>query len=493
MTKQDALEFWEEFLAMSCGADADSSVVNPAVAFTNNAKEGRYDYLSEDEYRALLNRVDEFSYFWNDHHRPAASEVLLRALRTTDIPKPVIAEIAAKLAECSITTRYGSPWLSGADRPRILGTEGLRDYICAGPSPDSLQDHETELAPESMPREIYESIRKYVYGQDEACRAAAIVMYKHLNGQRTNALFHGPTGSGKSEIWRSLARMFPGKIRMVDFSRVAGDGWIGSMHMRDVFDGVDRRQLANEGVIIVLDEADKIVAERATNNRGFNYNDVVQNQLLKILDGDVVEFGQEKDRDPFTVDCAHVSVVMLGAFERLVSARGDGPKPIGFGSAGTAATKDESAPVGYDELVKAGMRRELAGRVQLIAQVRALDLAGYESILRGRVLANPDVAGGLKMSMDDKDVTALASAAMDAKLGVRWMSSQVTNAVDSLIFDHPGIKECVVKYPPCRAEPVEKAPDKPSPDAGTAPRQRGRRKRKKEAETENGTAAEAAM
>lgn len=492
MTKRDALDFWEEFLAMACGADADTPVENPAVAFVKGAKAGEYDDISEDDFKALKCRVGEFSYFWKGQERPGAGNVLLRALRATDIPKPVIAEIAGRLAECSARTRYGSPWLGGVLSPRILGQAGLQDYAVAGPGPDlsDIRDFDGGLAPGSAPKSIYDGLVHDVYGQDEACRAAAIVMYKHLHGRRTNALFHGPTGSGKSEIWRSLSRRFPGKIRMVDFSRISGDGWMGSMHMRDVFDGVDPQLLAKEGVILVLDEADKIVAERATNNRGFNYNDVIQNQLLKILDGDVVEFGREKDREPLTVDCSHVSVVMLGAFEKLVGARAEAPKPIGFGSAGSAA-KDETAPVGYDELVKAGMRRELAGRVQLIAQVHALDLEGYKSILYGRVLLNPDVVGDLDISTYDEDVTALASAAMDAKLGVRWMASQVANAADAMLFDHPEARRCVFQYPPCRLEPVQDASDGPSPDTGKKPKARGGggRKRKKNVEE----AAEAAM
>lgn len=404
MTKRDALDFWENFLAMSCGADADTPVDNPAVAFTKGAEAGEYDDISEDEYKSLMNRVGEFSYFWKGQARPGAGEVLLRALQATDIPKPVIAEIADRLAECSARTRYGSPWLGGVLSPRILGRAGLRDYASAVPDLSDIQNFDGGLAPGSAPKSIYDGLVRDVYGQDEA---------------------------------------------------------------------------------------DKIVAERVTNNRGFNYNDVVQNQLLKILDGDVVEFGKEKDREPMTVDCSRVSVVMLGAFETLVGARAETPKPIGFGSAGTAAAKDESAPVGYDELVKAGMRRELAGRVQLIAQVHALDLAGYESILLGRVLRNPDVVGELDISASGEDVTALASASMDAKLGVRWMASQVANAAEALLFDHPEARRCVFRYPPCRLEPEPAASDGHSPAAGKAPKARGGggRKRKKDAEE----AAEAAM
>lgn len=64
MTKGDALQFWEEFLLMSSGADADTLIENPAVPFARAAREGRYDNMSEEEYRALLARVDEQCRFW---------------------------------------------------------------------------------------------------------------------------------------------------------------------------------------------------------------------------------------------------------------------------------------------------------------------------------------------------------------------------------------------------------------------------------------------
>lgn len=456
MTRSDALEFWEEFLFMSSGANAGASIPNPAVVFTKTAQAGTYDSLSEEEFQALSARVEEFSYFWRNQPSAKARDILSYAIQATDVPKPVLHEIASRLADCSAATRYGSPWmLPGGNYPFLEDDDlpGLvRHY---GPFGDACG---VSCAPgPATPREICDGLLRDVYHQDEACRAAAVIMYKHLNGQRTNALFQGPTGTGKSEIWRSMGRLFPGRVRLVDFSRVTGDGWSGSMHMRDVFDGVDPSLLSGEGIVLVLDEADKIVGETAVGAGGTNYNGIVQNHLLKLLDGDVVEFGRERDREPLTVDCSHVSVVLLGAFENLVSARAAGSKRIGFGSS-SAAAKDESAPVGYGELVRSGMRRELAGRVQRIVQLRALDQSDYESILRGRILHDPRVTGGMAASMDDGSVRALAAEAMSSELGVRWMSSQVANAVDVLTFDHPDAVKCSIKYPPCVAEPVEDGP-----------------------------------
>lgn len=130
-------------------------------------------------------------------------------------------------------------------------------------------------------------------------------------------------GCGKSETWRCLSKEYPGLIRIIDFSRMSADGWKGSLHLRDIFTGIDPDDLRRRGLIVVLDEADKILCEHA-----------------------------------------------LGA------------RRIGFS---TAPKTDPGSHknISYDDLIHAGMRREVAGRVNKIV--------------------------------------ALAEQAIRSQLGVRWM------------------------------------------------------------------------
>lgn len=110
----------------------------------------------------------------------------------------------------------------------------------------------------------YDKLNTRIRGQDEAKRAAAVMAYNMLHGRRSNAVFAGPSGSGKTEIWRCIDRMIPGHIRIIDASRLAGDGWKGSVHVRDIFEGID----VSGGLIVVMDEADKTICETIQANNG---------------------------------------------------------------------------------------------------------------------------------------------------------------------------------------------------------------------------------
>ena len=185
-------------------------------------------------------------------------------------------------------------------------------------SPAALSPVLERAAANRSPKAIRDAVASRVIGQPKAVKAAALITYHQLSGRRTNAVFCGPSGCGKSEIWRMLSKEYPGLVRMVDFSRFSADGWRGSLHLRDIFNGVDPKDIERRGLVVVLDEADKILCEHAVGSGGTDYNVLIQNDLLKMLDGDVIEFGTEDKLAALSIDCSKISVVMLGAFERLL-------------------------------------------------------------------------------------------------------------------------------------------------------------------------------
>lgn len=294
--------------------------------------------------------------------------------------------------------------------------------------------------PAPTPKELYALLDKNVQGQEEAKKAAAMVMWHYFKGERTNVVFCGPTGCGKSEIWRVLAREYPGAVRMVDFSRMCGEGWHGGVHLRDIFDGLEPRTLAENGLVVVLDEADKILCETAIGSGGTNHNAIIQNNLLKLLDGDVVEFGPEPGRqDSFQVDCRNVSVVILGAFEKLMEAKSQKSVGLGFNQNVSRNRGYEDMDVTYEDLIAAGTRREIAGRINRIVALSPLSRDDYAAILRKFIvpgLSAPD----RKVVLDTKFAGKLVDDAIESKLGVRWMRSRVSDKLDDLIFDKPDKK-----------------------------------------------------
>lgn len=296
------------------------------------------------------------------------------------------------------------------------------------------------------PSEIVGLLSRRVHGQEAAKRAAAMTVYHTLRGTRCTAVFAGPSGCGKSEIWRELGRIYPGLVRMIDFSRCQAAGWRGDLHLRDAFQDVDPDDVHRSGLILVLDEADKILCESAMGAGGTDYNQLLQNELLLLLDGDTVEFAEEDKpaRPALRVDASRVSVVLLGAFERLFERKTAASGGIGFGAPPRTRHGYGTGGVTVDDLIASGCRREVAGRVQRIVQLRPLSAGDYRDILVSRVL--PDVGTSLSrcITISAAAADALASQACQAGLGVRWMSSRVREALDEAIYEDPDASTCTI-------------------------------------------------
>ena len=449
-------------------ADAAGQFVeNPAIQFTADVKAGRYDDLSDEEYNILLCRVEQLAALWNKQPRRPAGEILLAMLEQVTIPRDSLEGIADPLLE----------WYGWEEAP--LDDHG-NPLVFSGGEAEAGAAISAAFAPRK-PAEIRDAIAGRVIGQDNAVKTAAMIVHGQLSGRRTNAVFAGPSGCGKSEIWRCLSREYPGLVRIIDFSRMCGEGWNGSVHLRDVFEGVaNKDDIQRRGLIVVLDEADKVLCETAISSSGNNHNHVVQNNLLKMLDGDVIEFGAEHGQPAFSVDCSNVSVVMLGAFENLMESKSAGSaKHIGFGTAPESAPP-EHRDISYDDLVKAGTRREIAGRINRIVALNRLDAGGYKAILEGPVLSDLAESFQRRIVISGSAVSALSEQAVTSGLGVRWAKSAMYNAIEDALFDAPdaegfrldmrgGELSCRAQVPrgtapaePCRAV----SGGAPAPDGG---------------------------
>lgn len=429
MQNETARNFWRRFLSLASRGKTDLSVGNPALDFTVGVKAGEYDTILKEQYQSVLNDYEALSAIWHDRPQAAAGDILLEALCMTTISDERLEELSKILAECSTESIYAPE------------TE-------SDPPPSDISEHVANDLKISLPtpKDIYTHLCQRVRGQDEAKRVAATVVYNHLNNCRTNALFCGPSGCGKTEIWRHLAKELPNLIRIVDASRLSADGWRGSLHLRDIFDGIPASDLNAAGLIVVLDEADKICCEAAVGSGGTNYSALIQNSLLKMLDGDVIEFGQEdNNRKSFSVDCSRVSVVLLGAFERLLENKGHNTGGIGFGAPMKKECDYSNTTITHDDLIAAGMRREIAGRINRIVSLRPLSAEDYRAILMGPVLDDLQSARKCAIHIDVQCANSLARQAMAAGLGVRWMRSQIINALDDLMFDDPRVEEYAIE------------------------------------------------
>ena len=290
-----------------------------------------------------------------------------------------------------------------------------------------------------------------IIGQDAAVKAAAMIVYNHYEGRPSVSLFAGPTGSGKTEIWRVLQKEYGVQnIAIVDASTLTAEGWKGSNKLSTVFRAM-RSDAGRKRLILVLDEADKII-EPVYGSNGTNYSEIIQNQLLRMCDHDTLFFGcDDGSGKPLTVDCANVSVVLLGAFSKLYEKKANGQKRIGFDCGRSENAQGTTPEITVEDLIEYGMRAELAGRINRIVcleplSVRDLVRIGQAETERlSQILRRP-----VKIAPDA--LIMLGRMAQRESLGARWVKSRIGQIIDNRIYDDPDAPEYVVEYEPPDAD-----------------------------------------
>lgn len=432
MKKETARDMWTRLLKLVNGGCMSASLTNPGIVFTQQVKRGLYDDLPDAEYHALLHDFDQMAHgIWGvDNAELSASDALINAISATNISEKDMEAIIDILAESSSHTFY-------ATKPETRNRTAPDD-VCG--------------ADGWTPREIYDALSEKIRGQDDAVKAAAMVMFNTLNKRRCNAIFHGPTGSGKTEIWRQLGYLFKDSVRIADASQLIAEGWRGGVHLSDILFTLTPRQI-EKGVVLVLDECDKIVCEPAVGGGGTDYNLLVQNNLLTLMDGGTLEFTSTEGRKAFSVDCSRISVVMTGCFERLNELKKLSEKPrLGFSSESRGTGPDASGDgISAEDLIRAGMRREVAGRVSKIAKVNPLTIEDFARIGQQEVERLAEQIRR-EINIDPGALVMLARIAEKKGLGARWMKQTLQNILDGLIFDDPDAETYRLEYEPPDAD-----------------------------------------
>lgn len=298
----------------------------------------------------------------------------------------------------------------------------------------------------SSPREIYEYLNKNIYGQDAAKRAVSMLMFHHLNGNKRNIVMAGKSGCGKTEIWRALSKRYD-FIRIINGPQLSCDGWKGSFHLKDIF--WDEPKETAEHLVIVIDEADKMF-EPAIASGGTDVAKMVQNELLKLMDGDALTFVSDNNNDKskkITVDCSGVSVVLCGSFETMLQTKADSSSSIGF----LQSEKKESRVTECNEkdLIKYGnVRREIAGRINQIVTLDALTAADFEAILDSEIspILKLEKAHKVSLSVDAATKKRLATEAAESGLGCRFLRSTLQSILDAQMFNKPEAKAFSLSY-----------------------------------------------
>ena len=285
------------------------------------------------------------------------------------------------------------------------------------------------------PKELEKFIHDHgIIGQDKAVKTAALILYRHFIQHCASVnLFCGPTGSGKTQIWRMLAAESP-YIRIFDSSTLTNEGWRGTNKMSYQFRAIAPE--LREHAILVFDEFDKLLEPKTSGD--MNVTETLQNELLKLFDHDVLFYGPERNDDrPLTVDCKNVSIVLLGAFEHLLNAKSTVHASVGFG-------REQRRNISYDDiditvndlLSHTLIRPEIAGRIDRIVSMKPLDRHDYCRILL-RYVDDLSHRTGTNITIDLDTLSDIADSAVKMPLGARWAIHRINSIVDEMVYDDP--------------------------------------------------------
>lgn len=316
---------------------------------------------------------------------------------------------------------------------------------------DDKESHESKSILDYKISEVCDGVRKRVIAQDDAVKQIVTAIYRNTifddPKMKSNIFVYGPTGCGKTEIVRTIGKMFDIPVLVEDMTRYTSAGYKGA-DLDDIlvklFYNADCDQDLAERSILVLDEIDK----KASNNddrSSFQKDDVLKS-LLKIIEGGVFDVELE-DHSVINFDTSKLTVITCGAFSDLYE-KVKPPRAIGFGTPSTEVVEEKKQKVDIEAFTKYGIPVEFIGRMDTIVGLNPLSKNDLVRILKESEISPlkiyQDNLRKLNINIDfpDELCESIATKALEKyNTGARALKVIVDEMFQEIlygIFDAPG-------------------------------------------------------